>query len=254
MDNLQLRNELIGAAQDRRFDDLIKLIDDHQPDFSNDDFKIKVKHSVRKEINLLYKNVNQITISGQVSSSTASGYQLAIPQQFACKKGIFNLSHTGLWTYTITNQQMIDKISNKESVVINDKVGFSYFKDVTINSAGSTVSAYIAAFCSHADMEKILSLGCCPNSSNTNSQEIGLSATSKFSNHQATPSKLSNDSRPLINATRRGCIDMVNVLINYSCDCCSGSGAKATDNIIELAVAGSDVHSALLKNKLDTEA
>jgi len=249
MDNERLMKKLIDAAQEKRLRDLMALIDEYQPSLAHEDFKIKAKDSVKKSITLLYKNVEQVQISGQVQPSTIDGYQLSVEQKYKTIKGVFVVNPAGEWTYTITNQPMIDTISNDGSVTINETVMFSYFKDITINSVAHILSAYVAHYCPCEDMQKILDLGCCPNSNNANSQKIGLSATQGFSNHQALPDKYAGESRALVNAIKQGKLDMAETLINHSCPCCNGAGAKVTQNLIDLAqeLKQDAIHERLLQ-------
>lgn len=249
MDNKKLMKNLIDAAQEKRFIDLMGLIDDHQPDFTHDDFNIKAKDSTKKEINLLYKNVQLVKISGQIQPGTIDGYQLAVKQKYKAIKGVFVVNPAGDWEYTITNQPMIDMIGLGDSVTINETVMFFYFKDIVINSVGALVSAYVAQYRSSSDMQKILNLGCCPNSNNANSQNLGLSAVKNFSSHQAVPDKYALDSRPLLNAIKRQDIDMVETLINHQCPCCNGDGATITDNLISLAEPNKEIADFLIQNR-----
>lgn len=50
MDKSELRDNLIRACQEKRFDDLMTLIEDHQPDFTDDYLKFKFKGIVTNSV------------------------------------------------------------------------------------------------------------------------------------------------------------------------------------------------------------
>ena len=112
-----------------------------------------------------------------------------------------------------------------------------------MNSVAHVLMCYVAHFCPCEDMEKILALGGCPNSNNKSATDLTLQAKMQGGMPlMGGIDKHYSDSRPLINAITQGKRDMVGLLINYSCPCCNGAGARVTPLIQTLAEEHKDKH------------
>lgn len=248
MTNIELRDALINAAQNKNFPELMSLLNEHSPDLSQDDFKIKVPHIIEKKHVIIDKDVRAAQINGSVLSTTVDGYQLT-GQVHKTKPGAYVVNPAGDWTFTITTVPILQKLAAGGSTVIHEEINLSYSKQVVITSVAHVLTAYVAYYCSCGDMQKVLDLGACPNSNNANSQNIGLSAAKNFISHQAVPDKYAGESRSLVNAIKQGKLDMAETLINHACPCCSGAGAKVTQNLIDLAqeLKQDAIHQILLQ-------
>lgn len=151
MTNKELGDALIDAAYQKRFDDLMALLDEHQPDLTYDDFLFK--------------------------------------------------GHDG----------------------------------TILNSVAHDLGCYVAHYCDCADMEKLLSLGVCPNINHKSSTEYSIKYRASVGIPVIGIDKYYADSRPLLNAIDQHKEDMVDLLLNYACPCCNGQGAKATLNLLDKA-------------------
>lgn len=236
MDIDQLKIALIDAAQARPYNHatLMNLIEEHQPDFSCDEFQVKNKQRRTRKLLLFNKQLNSQSMSGAIAFSDVDGFFLN-KQQHLVKRGktvigYVLIQNTGQWIYQITDKNQLDTITNGGYVQINQNINIHYFKEMIVHSVGHIVSAYISEYGTGDDMQKVLDFGCCPNLNQGNQYDVIIS-------YGKTPQSdyLPYESRALVNCIKQGKLDLIETLIDHPCHCCNGAGAKVTQNLIDMA-------------------
>ena len=223
--NTELCKLLIDAAYRKNINLLMQIIDENQPDFSSDDFKIKSFDKTKISIRILNKDVRSSVISGYVQPCINKDWYI-FPQSFKGKDGVFSVNSQGEWLFNITNSVLLDKIKESMPVIVNESIDVFYQKPIEMASISHEILCYICAYRSEIDVQKVLNLGACPN--------FGSKFMGKLSRIAGIyKDAAGGGSMPLLNSVRRNNEKIVEVLIDHSCTCCGGNGAKITDSIIK---------------------
>ena len=244
MDNQALKKILIDTLQANPFsrDALITVLDENQSiDLSHDDFKQISSHSIKRNVSVYDKQLTDTTINGNINVTINDDYNL-VEHVYKGKHGSLSVLSSGNYIYTVTNNAMLDLIAQSQSIVIKEDITISYTKKITIDSVSAMIAAYVAYHCDAVDMQKVLDIGCCPNHNLSDAELV-----SSVARDYPGPDKYSFDSRPLLNAIKRGDNAVAQTLINHNCPCCNGAGAKVTSNLVDLAPNGTDIHATLLQ-------
>ena len=239
--------EYITAAQTGDFATLKHLLDIYNPDLASDEFMIKAADVKKSSYVITASFTNSDTVTG-IMPTLYQDYFL-IEQIVATSKGLLHVNPVGEYTYRVTDPVALGTINDGGTYNVEDTAECLYKKVVVIGSLSYELLAYAAHGSDVATVQKLLDLGCCPNSNTTKQRNFAsnVAISRGMSTSNAKYDKFSSDSRALLNAVRANKLDVVEALINFACPCCGGKGAKISLNILAEANKSTDAIKVYLK-------